>query len=229
MVVAAGDPCSREGAEALERLCQMYYYPLYAFVRRQGHPPDNAQDLIQEFFWRLLSKNYLGQAQAERGRFRTFLLAALRHFLANEWHREHALRRGGRQPLVRLDGLNPEDRYAVEPVDSISPDRLYDRAWALTVLHRVKKDMRARFAAKGEEWRFATLEECLLGENAPGGYGKIAEDLGTTEPAVRAEVNRLRRRFRQLLRAEIAETIACATEVDEELRAIIAALRGPER
>lgn len=226
LVLAARDPSSGKGAEALEELCQLYYYPLYAFVRRQGYVPEDAEDLIQGFFCRVVDKNYLGQAEATRGRFRTFLLVALRHFLANEWHRVHAVKRGGKAHILSLDNLECEARYAQEPVDSLSPDQLYDRAWAMTVLERVKIAMRQRFAVNGEAARFALLEDCLLGEHFPGGYHAIAERLGTTEMAIRAEVNRLRRRFRLLLREEIARTIAETAEVDEELRVMISALRG---
>ena len=149
LVFAARDPSSSEGAEALGNLCQLYYYPLYAFVRRRGYAPEDAEDLIQEFFCRVLNKKYLGQAEETRGRFRTFLLTAVRHFLANEWDHRCARKRGGDRRHVSLEGMDSESRYAAEPVDSITPDRLYDRAWAMTVLERVMQSMRQRFAVNG--------------------------------------------------------------------------------
>lgn len=229
LVLAASEPSSRDGAEALEALCRAYYYPLYAFVRRQGHDPEDAKDLIQEFFSRVCHKNYLGEAREERGRFRTFLLACLKHFLANEWNREQALKRGGGLRFVSLDGDNSEHRYAIEPVDSLTPAQLFDRVWAGTVLERVKLRMRRSYAGRGEEERFALLEGCLLGEGAPSGYEGIAVKLGTTEVSVRSEVQRLRRKFRQWLRQEILETVTTIEEVNEELRMLIAALRDSVR
>jgi RNA polymerase sigma-70 factor (ECF subfamily) len=224
VVLAAGRTESAEAHDALEQLCCAYWYPLYAFVRRQGHGPHDAQDLTQEFFARLLAKNYLSTARPERGRFRWFLLAALRHFLANEWDKSQAAKRGGGQRLVPLDELLAEQNYSAEPADRLTAEKLYERAWALTVLQQVRTRLRAEFVAAGRGARFDLLEKFLPGEDSEMTYAQAGQMLGLAEGTVKADVHRLKNRYRELLRAEIAQTVESPAGIDEELRSLITAL-----
>lgn len=213
VVVTAG----RGHHRALEELCRAYWFPLYAYVRRRGHLAHEAEDLTQEFFARLLAKNYLAHVEREKGKFRSFLLAALNHFLANEWDKARAQKRGGRFTFISADS---ETRYRAEPADELSPDKLLDRQWAIALLEQVL----ARLAAE-QPAGFEHLKPYLTagGETIP--YAGLAGKLGTTEGAVKVAVHRLRKRYRQLLREEIAHTVASPTEVDEEIRHLFAAFR----
>jgi RNA polymerase sigma factor (sigma-70 family) len=217
---AKGD--SSGAHESLAALCEAYWYPLYAFVRRQGYPPPDAQDLTQEFFARLLAKGWLAGVGRERGKFRSWLLASLKHFLANEWDRAQALKRGGQTTLISFDDNTAEVRYRREPVAPESADQLYDRRWALTLLDRVLAHLRAESERLGKLAQFEALKGALTGEKTP--YAEIAVALDTTEGAIKVAVHRLRERYRALLRAEIAETVATPAEIDEELRHLLAAL-----
>ena len=219
---ARGD--SSGAPESLAALCEAYWYPLYAFVRRQGHPPHDAQDLTQEFFARLLAKSWLAGVGRERGKFRSWLLASLKHFLANEWDRAQALKRGGQTTLVSFDDRSAEARYRREPADLETADKLYDRRWALTLLDRVLARLREESAQSGKLAQFDALKGALTGEKTP--YAEIAIALETTEGAIKVAVHRLRERYRALLRAEIGETVATPAEIDEELRHLLAALSG---
>jgi RNA polymerase sigma-70 factor (ECF subfamily) len=224
MVVAAAGGDSTNARKALEHLCETYWYPLYAFVRREGHRADDAQDLTQEFFARLLEKNWLDAVDREKGKFRSFLLAAMRHFLANEWDRTNRLKRGGGQALLSLDAESAESRYALEPVDRMTADRIYERRWALTLLEQVLARLRREFVAAGRERLFDELKPALTGEKLA--YSEIAARLNLNEGAVRVAVHRLRLRYRDLVRAEIAETVAGEDDVDAEVQHLFAALAG---
>lgn len=224
VVLAAGQPNTPQTQAALERICRSYWFPLYAYVRRCGESPEQAQDLTQEFFARLLEKDWLRSANPARGRFRWFLLASLKHFLANEWDRARTQKRGGGQRPVSLDELAPEERYALEPADSLSADKLYDRSWALAVLDRARLQLREEFAEAGRAGRFELLEQFLPGEEASATYAVIAVRLGVAEGTVKADVSRLRKRYGELLREEIAQTVGSQTDLEDELHHLIEAL-----
>ena len=213
-------------ATALETLCRGYWYPLYAFVRRRGHDAEDARDLTQGFFEALLTKNLVAQADRERGKFRTFLLGSLNHYLANEWDKRQALKRGGGYAIVSLHEQDIEDRYLHEPVDELTPERLFDRRWAETMLEMVFARLRSEFEASGQADRFDECKPWLLGDKTDCSYADAAARLGIGEPGVRSAVSRLRRRFRELMRAEIAQTVCEPGEVDEEIRALFQALAG---
>jgi len=226
LVVAAGGDDSTAARRALESLCEAYWYPLYAFVRRRGATPDDARDLTQAFFASLLARRSFDDLAPERGRFRAFLLASLKHFLANEAARARTEKRGGGlslEPLVA--GADAAERhYQREPAEPRTPETLFERRWALTVIDRVLEELRGRWASEGREREFDALKECLLGQSLRGGYAAVAEDLGTTPGAVKTAVHRLRRRFHEGLRRHIAETVADPAEIDDEIRYLIAAL-----
>jgi len=221
VVVRAGQPGSPEADHALAELCRVYWYPLYAYVRRFGHDPHTAQDFTQEFFARLLEKNYLGAADRKRGKFRWFLLTAFKCFLANEWDRARAQKRGGGQAPLSLDEMAAEERYRLEPADTHSADELYDRRWALDLLAHVQTLLRAEYAARDQARRFERLEQYLPGEDPGASYAETGAELGLSENAIKQEVHRLKRRYGELLRAEIAQTVVHPNEVDEELRYLI--------
>ena len=220
----AGQNNSPQAFEAMTQLCRTYWYPLYAYVRRQGHGPHDAQDLTQAFFERLLEKNFLAQVQRDKGRFRSFLLASLKHFLANEWDRERAWKRGGGRKLIALDDDSAESRYKLEPKDDLSADRIYERRWALTLLDKVLGTLRAEYEADGKAHVFERLKEYLSARRTSVSYAHAAEKLGMNESAIKVAVHRLRKRYRELLRAEIAHTVATASEIDAEIRYLFAVL-----
>lgn len=211
---------------ALAELCRVYWYPLYAYVRRLGRSVEDAQDLTQEFFARLIEKHWLDKVDQDRGRFRSFLLAAFKHFLAGEWHHDRAAKRGGGQALISLDGVAAEDRYQLEPLDTATPEAIYDRRWALTVLDQVLARLEAEQRIAGHGECFEAVKDCLLGEPEGFTLAELSKQLGLTEAALKSIVRRLRERYRVLLRGEIAETVDGAEKVDEELRALLAALRS---
>ena len=224
VVLAAKDKSSPESAAALEVLCRGYWYPLYAFVRRQGHSPSDAQDLTQEFFARLLAKEYLQAADREKGRFRTFLWVALRRFLANEWDRARRLKRGGGHTPLSLDTTAAEERYAAEGSDGVPPDRLYERRWARTLLEQALARLRAEYAAAGKTTEFERFKGVLTAERGGIPYTELATALNLGEGATRVAVHRLRKRFRELFRATVAETVGAPDEVDDELRHVVGLL-----
>ena len=223
-VLAAGQTQTGDSREALSRLCESYYYPLYAYVRRWGYDAEQAQDLTQEFFSRLLEKHYLRAADPSRGRFRSFLLAALKHFLANERDRAVAVKRGGRATVISLEMENAEGRYSLEPPDLETPETIYERRWALTLLERTLSRLAREFQATGRQALFGRLEGYLTGEQDALPYSHLAAELGMSEGAVKVTVHRLRRRFGTLLREEIGETVATPAEVDDEIRELFHAL-----
>lgn len=223
VVLSARADESTRSAHALETLCRTYWYPLYAYLRRQGRPPHDAQDLTQGFFARLLQKDYLKAAAREKGKFRTFLLVALKHFLANEWDREHALKRGGFAPFVSIDQEIAESRFAAEPSHNLQPDVLFDRQWATTLLDRSIVQLREEYVTSGRAKLFEYLQSCLAREESALPYATIAANLKLTEPAVKMAVQRLRARYREILRGEIAHTVSSAEEIDEEIRHLFSA------
>jgi RNA polymerase sigma factor (sigma-70 family) len=213
---------STNARAALAQLCEFYWYPLYAFVRRQGYPPHDAQDLTQEFFARLLTRDWLANVHQERGRFRSWLLAAMKHFLANEWDRLRAQKRGGPDNVVSIDEAIAEGRYQNEPADAETPERLFDRRWALTLLERVLGQLRQQFAEEGKSAQFEILKETLTGESPP--YAEIGAALQMNEGTVKVAVHRLRERYRALIRSEVAQTVATPAETDTELRHLLSSL-----
>lgn len=223
VVLAAGKTDSPQAEEALAKLCAIYWFPLYAFVRRRGYSPPDAEDLTQEFFARLISKDSLGEVTREGGRFRSFLLTALKNFLANDWNRSRAQKRGGETKLVSWDELDAERRYSLEPAERITPEDLFDRRWALTILGEVMRKLEREYSAAGKADLFAQLQPCLAG----GRNGVSPEEIGarheTSAGAVRVAVHRLRRRYGELLREEIAQTVDSMDEVDAEIRHLICA------
>lgn len=224
VVLAAGQDESPEAAVALEKLCGAYWYPLYAHARRRGHAIEEAQDLTQEFFARLLAKRWLGQADAHRGRFRSFLLGAFDHFLANEWDRARCEKRGGGQAHFPFDTVAAERLYALESSQGLNAEELYERNWALRVLEQVRARLQQEYARAGQAERFELLEQFLPGEERPLSYAEAAGKLGLAEGTVKSDVHRLKQRYGQLLREEIAQTVARPEEIEEELRHLIAVL-----
>lgn len=226
VVLAAGRGDTTRAREALATLCRTYWYPLYAYVRRRGHSAEDAKDLTQEFFARLLEKNWVASADQSKGRFRSFLLSAMNHFLADEWDRIRAQKRGGRVSLLPLQLDTAETRYGIEPADPATPERIFERRWALTLLEEVLNRLRAEYEREGKAELFAALHSCLVGERAAQPYATLAARLGIQEGSVKSAVHRMRRRYRRLLLEEIANTVAGPDEVDEELRHLFAVLAG---
>ena len=226
VVLSAREKVSTQSDAALERLCRTYWYPLYAWVRRQGHSPHDAQDLTQEFFARMLQKDYLQAAAREKGRFRTFLIVALKRFLANEWDRARAQKRGGGQALLSLDTATAESRYQIEPAATLSADLIYERRWALTLLEQTMTALREEFTSAGKQREFESLKTFLTAERGEIPYSEIAAKLGINESAARVSVHRLRKRFREVFRQQIAHTVARPEDVEEEVRYLLTAL-GP--
>ena len=225
-MLAAGRQATPESAQALDELCRTYWFPLYAYVRRRGHTKEDAEDLTQAFFARFLQKNYLAELESERGRFRAFLLAALKHFLANEWDRSQRQKRGGGVPLLSLDWQSADTQFQVAAANELRPDQAFDREWAMALLAKVIERLRAESAAEGKAAQFDVLKVFLTAGKGELSHAAAARELGAQETAVRVAVHRLRKRYRQLLRAEIAHTLADPAQVDEELRALFGAFGG---
>jgi RNA polymerase sigma factor (sigma-70 family) len=222
LVIAAGDPHRKEARSALVSLCENYWYPLYAYLRRRGYPADQAQDLTQEFFIRVLEGRYLDRADPEKGRFRSFLLTSLKFFVADEGDRHRALKRGG-GVLAPLEFPSGEERYQREPAHDETPERIFERRWALAVLDRVVEKLRSEFVHHGRPEHFDRLKVFLLGQSdAP--YATLAREMNTSEGALKVAIHRLRKRYRELFRQEIADTVADPGEVESELRFLAAAL-----
>jgi RNA polymerase sigma-70 factor (ECF subfamily) len=228
LVLAAGDePSSPRRREALEELCRTYWYPLYAYIRRRGYDAPAAEDLTQGFFARLLERDDLAGLTREGGKFRSFLLTALSHFLANAHERDRALKRGGGQIVVSLDEPPGEDRYRLEPAHTESPDRLFDRQWALALLEQALRRLADEHAAAGRPGAFAALRPFLSREPEPGEYAELAARLGLVPGTLAVQVHRLRERYRQLVRTVVADTVDSPLEVDAEMRHLLAALSPP--
>jgi RNA polymerase sigma factor (sigma-70 family) len=216
LVVTAGDRHCKEARSALASLCENYWYPLYAYLRRRGYSSDQAQDLTQEFFVRVLEGRYLDRAEPEKGRFRAFLLTSLKFFVADEADRQRAQKRGGGM-VVPLEFSSGEERYQREPAHDDTPERIFERRWALAVLDRVVEKLRSEFVQHGRPEHFDILKALLLGRSdAP--YAALAQQLNTSEGALKVAVHRLRKRYRELFRLEIADTVADPADVESELR-----------
>lgn len=224
LVLTAGRDSMPGSRAALAELCELYWPPLYSYARRQGHTVEEAQDLTQAFFARLLEKHYVAAADPQRGRFRSFLLASFKHFLANERDRERAQKRGGGQLPSALEFETAETRYAAEPLDTLTPEAIFERQWALGVVDRVLATLRAECVKAGKEATFEHVKDLIVGEKSPGGYAAIADRIDTTEGAIKVTVHRLRRRFRHLLRVEIEATVSDDSEIDDEISYLIAVL-----
>ena len=221
MLAAAGND-SHAAREALSSLCQAYWYPLYAYARRRGLDPEDARDLTQGFLASLIERQSFEGLRQEQGRFRAFLLASLKHYLSNWSARERTQKRGGGWQIVPLE--NAEGQYLVEPADHATPETLFEKRWALTVIERLLADLRTEWTDEGRASEFDELKACLLGQAPVGGYTAVAARLGTSEGAVKTAVHRLRRRFQLLLRERVAETVANGRDVDDEIRHLIQAL-----
>ena len=225
IVIAAGAAADTAGRAALESLCAAYWYPLYAFERRFGTRAEEARDLVQGFFAELLEKDVLRQADRARGRFRTFLLAAFRHFVSREREKERALKRGGGRALLPLDFEDGESRFLREPVDDRTPERLFERRWALTLLDGAVARLRDEHREAGREDLFEALRWTIgAGGAAEAPWAEVGARLGMSEGAVKVAAHRLRRRYREVLRAAIAETVADPSDVDDEIRHLLEAL-----
>jgi RNA polymerase sigma factor (sigma-70 family) len=226
VVLAAGRPKSASYRQALETLCRTYWFPLYAYLRRHGCNSHQAQDYTQAFFTALLAKGGLDLADPKRGKFRSFLLASLKHFLSNERARAAAKKRGGGRKALSLDFVNAESKYVLEPRDELSPEKLFERSWALTVLERTMAHLQAEAASTGKQKLFKCLKFYLTADEDSASYSDVADDLNMTEGAVRTAVHRLRKRYRELLRDEIAQTVTSDDQIDEEIRDLFTALGG---
>lgn len=224
-MLTAGRTGSRDARGALEKLCRTYWHPIYAFVRRRGYSVEDAQDLTQEFFARLLEKNWLGGVDPVKGRFRSFLLASVKHFLANESDKARAQKRGGGQIPIPIDVKTAETTCGFEPADNVTAENIFERRWALTLLDQVLQRLREEYVHDGKGRLFEQLKSTLTEASRSVAYVEIPRRLDMTEGAVKVAVHRLRQRYRELLRTEIADTVSGPEEVEEELRALFAAFQ----
>jgi RNA polymerase sigma factor (sigma-70 family) len=223
VVLHAGQDEPAQAQVALAQLCEGYWYPLYSFIRRRGYSPHDAQDLTQAFFAHLLEKRGLGRVDPEQGRFRTFLLASLKNFLANDWDKANALKRGGGQTILSLHQESAESRYQLEPSHNLTPERNFDRQWALSLLDQVLAALRDEYHGEGKAALFEEVKAALIGQ--AGRYAEMAARLGQSEGSIKVAVHRLRSRYRELLRSRIAETVG-ESDVEDELRHLLAVLSG---
>jgi len=220
----AGGAATPDATTALEKLCRTYWFPLYAYVRRQGHTTEDAQDLTQEFLAALIARRDFAQVDRNKGKFRSFLLACLNHFLANDWRNRKALKRGGGQRFVPMDTQMAEERLAAEGASPLTPERLYDRRWALTVMEQSLENLRREMAGNGKELLFHELKAFLAAPAADGSYDPVATRLNMTAAAVATAVHRLRSRYRELVRSTLAQTVSTALELEEEMRYLLEVL-----
>jgi RNA polymerase sigma-70 factor (ECF subfamily) len=225
-VVQAAGAESASGREALEKLCRAYWYPLYAYVRRQGHTPEDAQDLTQAFFAHFLERNAVSRARRERGRFRSFLLTSLQHFLAHEWEKARAAKRGGGICPLPWNELAAENRYQLESDPELSPDKAFDRRWALLLFQQALVRLHAEFTAAGKAETFDQLKGFLSEAADQHAYAGVAERLNMTPAAVAVAAHRLRKRYGELVREEIAHTVTSPREIEDEMRHLIALMGG---
>lgn len=224
LVLAAAGNDSLAARAALSSLCQTYWYPLYAYLRRRGLDPDDARDLTQGFLASLIERKDFEGLREDRGRFRAFLLASLKHYVSNWSAQQRTQKRGGGWQIIPLE--NAEGQYVIEPRDHVTPETLFERRWALTVVDHLLADLRAEWSGQERTSEFDELKACLLGQTPAGGYAAVAVRLGTSEGAVKAAVHRLRRRFQALLRQRVGETVADGRDVDDEIRHLIQALNA---
>jgi DNA-directed RNA polymerase specialized sigma24 family protein len=226
VVLQTSDSESPQSMVALEKLCRTYWHPLFAFIRRKGHSEEDAKDLTQQFFARLLERRDFRTVDARKGKFRTFLLAALTHFLSNERDRTMAAKRGGGRTILSLDEMNVEQLSRSEPASDVSPDKLFDRRWAMTLLAEAVAKLRGEMDTGDKLGVFEELKSFLTSDAPDGEYAKVAERLGCAKQSIALQVFRMRQRYRELVRAEVAHTVSSPTEVDEEMRHLMAALLG---
>lgn len=222
--MAAGRPSSEGYQEALETLLETYWFPLYAYLRRHGSSRDEAADFTQAFFAKMMEKQYLKGVGPRPGKFRSFLLTALKHFISNERDRARAKKRGGGRKILSLDFDSAENQYALEPADELTPEKLFEKSWALTVLQRTMGRLEAELAGRGKQKLFDRLKCYLAAEAGVVPYREVAGELGMSEGAVKTTIHRLRRRCREILRDEIAQTVASEDQIDDEIRGLFAAL-----
>lgn len=225
VVLTAAERNDPQGSAAMEQLCRTYWYPLYAYVRHEGRSPAEAEDLTQGFFAHLLARDFLARVGPQRGKFRSFLLAALRRFLCDQWDRARAVKRGGGAEVLSLDAQEAEDRYRMEPVERLDPEKLYERRWVLTLLEQALTRLRDESAAAGKAELFQRLRSFVAGENELA-CADVAAEMGLSESATKAALHRLRERYREILRDEIARTVASPAEIEGEIRYLIAVLGG---
>lgn len=224
VVLAAGGVHDAQAAAALERLCSIYWYPTYVFIRRRGFDQHAAEDLTQSFFACLLEKEAVRKVNQQKGKFRSFLLAALTNFLANERDRQLAIKRGGQRQIVSLDAMEAEQFYQCEPVEPMTPDKLFERSWAMALLEQVLSRLKQEYSIANKVELFAKLEPELTREVSPGWYSLKSHELNMSEGALKVALHRLRRRFGELLRSEIAHTVSKPEEIDEEIRYLFASI-----
>ncbi|MCP5522264.1 MAG: sigma-70 family RNA polymerase sigma factor [Verrucomicrobiales bacterium] len=224
VVLAAGHGSETAAGQALETLCQTYWYPIYAYVRRRGYRVEDAQDLTQEFFAMLLRRNDFSRPDPSRGRFRSFLLTALNHFLTSDWQHRHTQRRGGGYAFRSWDHAEAERRYATEPESALTPEKLFERRWAAALLEQVMARLQAECRANGKIDVFEALKDSLWGQRTSPGYAELARRWDTTDDAIRAMAYRLRQRYRALIHAEIAQTVSSPEEIEAEVRNLVHAL-----
>ena len=218
VVLAAGEAGTEQATTALARLCQTYWFPVYAFIRKRGNSPEEAQDFTQEFFASFLEKNYVAKAARDRGRFRVFLMSSVENFLYNQYDRANAQKRGGGQKLISLDCEDAEERYQMEPVEEADPARVYEQEWAATLLETVLNRLRNEFGAEGRAGLFDDLQAHLWGEAETIPYPQLAEKFGLSAGNVKTIAHRLRERYREVLREEISQTVAKPGDVDDEIQ-----------
>ena len=224
VVLKAGQGAADGADVALEKLCRTYWWPLYAFVRRRGYAAHDAQDLTQEFFARLLAKDFLRSVDRNKGKFRSFLLAALEHFLANEWRRTQTQKRGGNCSFVSIDDSSAEQPFLQVPASNLSPEQFFAQQWAMTLLNQTLAELEQEFVGSGKGRLFGELKIFLTGEKRATSYAELATSLDMTQAALKMAVSRMRQRYGELLRAEIANTVSDPAEIEEELRALLQAL-----
>ena len=226
LVLNAQDPASPQAGEALEQLCRAYWYPLYAFARRLGHDDPTAKDLTQGFFASLIARNYLADVRREKGKFRSFLLAAFKHSIADDRDKARAQKRGGGQIAISLDAPSVEDRYRHEPAEVLDPETLYERSWVLTLLDETRERLRQECCAADKTALYEHWQHAESGDEDAPSHAEAAPRLGLSEGGLRTAVFRLRQRYRELLRAEVAQTVNSPAEVDEELRYLLRVISG---
>jgi RNA polymerase sigma factor (sigma-70 family) len=226
LVLAAGQQGSPQAADAIEQLCRTYWYPLYVYVRRRGYGVEDAEDLTQGFVAQLLERKSFARADPGKGRFRSFLLAGLNYFLSDERSRTHAQKRGGGHLILPLEAHSADHRYQLEPVDHLSPDKFFERQWALTVLDRVLDRLEQEFREAGKSKLFERLRGFLVASTVPETYAEAAVDLGMSAEAVKKAVHRMRHRYQELFRAEIAATVSDPTEIEDEMRHLRVVIAG---
>lgn len=224
VVLCAGGKQSTAVEAALAKLCRTYWYPLYAFVRRRGYTPQDAEDLTQDFFAHLLEKKILQVVDQQKGKFRSFLLASVKNFLANDWNRKHAAKRGGKHTIISRDDEAAESRYLREPTHPSAPESIFDKSWALVLLEQVQSSLKQEYLQAGKPQLYESLQIYLSGDKAEASYAELGAKLRMTEAAVKMAALRLRGRYRELLRKEIANTVAGPEGVEEEIRHLLAAL-----